>query len=45
MHANERGPRGTDISLQTCMHIEREGERMKEEGKIQRQRDKTETRK
>lgn len=41
MHANERGPRGTDISLQTCMHIEREGERMKGEEETQRRRDKT----
>lgn len=45
MHANEREPQGTDISLQTYMHTEREGERTKEEGKIQRQRDKRETRK
>lgn len=32
MHANEREPQGTDISLQTYMHIEREsreGERRK----------------
>lgn len=47
MHANEREPQGTDISLQTYMHIEREREpekgrekegRRKEDGKIQRQR-------
>lgn len=38
MHANEREPQGTDISLQTYMHTEREGERTKEEGKIQRER-------
>lgn len=26
MHANERKPQGTDISLQTYMHIEQERE-------------------
>lgn len=29
MHANEREPQGTDISLQTYMHIERLGWKMK----------------
>lgn len=39
MHANEREPRGTDISLQTYMHMESRREReggMKDQGKIQR---------
>ena len=40
MHANEREPQGTDISLQTYMHIDRETgeEGRKEQGEIQRQR-------
>ena len=48
MHANEREPQGTDISLQTYMHIERErereGEREKEskDGDKDRQKKKTE---
>lgn len=33
MHANEREPQGTDISLQTYMHIERKREREREEGR------------
>lgn len=37
MHANEREPQGTDISLQTYMHTEREGERRGKDPKTERQ--------
>lgn len=42
MHANEREPQGTDISLQTYMHIERERERGREKDGKRKEDPKTE---